>query len=830
MPKSPSPFALAPLALATLLALGTPLAAQAQSAAVAVEVSLPAQPLSQSLLELARQTGTTLVAPPALLAGRTAPALAGRLTAAQALDRLLQGSGLAGRVEGAVLTVRKVPADAAAADYTLREVRVSGRRDGETEGTGSYTTGAITIGKTAQALRELPQSVSVLTRQRLDDQNFTTLGQAAEQATGITVRDGDDRLVEIHARGFLVESIQLDGGAPMSTSSSHYGYASYDLAEYDRMELLRGVAGLLNGTGNPGGAVNLVRKMPTAKPQFNFALSAGRWDSYRSELDASGPLAFDGKLRGRAVVALDKRHHFVDHNSSWSPLFYGVLEADIGPDAVLTLGAREQRVNAHGTSTSLPRYSNGADVGLPRNTGLTTDWSFRNIDSKEVFAKLAWRVADRWTWRVNATRTEQEGYQKGGFANGAVDMTTLRSVWRGTSVATSSRQTLLDTNLSGAFDLFGRTHEVLVGADTQDITSRWRGTAVHPGSGSPLDVFDPERTPWSEPTTGPWTRDYSPVEQRQYGAYGTLRLEVADHTKLIVGARVNRFRYNQVYRTQGAGGDWNVNSITQYAESAKLTPFGGIVHDLGDAWTAYASFAEVYRPQANMKAGPAPGTGLEPMRGSNAELGLKGELLDGKLNTAFAIYRIVQDKRAVRDPNFPAESSAFAGSCCYLTQGKVVSQGFDAEVNGEVARGVQVALGYTYNHNRNKTENAAFSTITPKHLVKLWGTWQLPGAASAWKLGAGATLQSAQYVQGTASSFNAATGQYNGPSTPYSYTQSGYAVWSAMAEYRIDRNLTLTLNLSNLFDRTYYRTMGGSYGGNFYGEPRNAVLTLRGRF
>lgn len=85
-------------------------------------------------------------------------------------------------------------------------------------------------------------------------------------------------------------------------------------------------------------------------------------------------------------------------------------------------------------------------------------------------------------------------------------------------------------------------------------------------------------------------------------------------------------------------------------------------------------------------------------------------------------------------------------------------------------------------------------------------------------------------MTGTASSFNPATGQHNGPSTPYSDTQSGYAVWSAMAEYRIDRNLTLTLNLSNLFDRSYYRTMGGSYSGNFYGEPRNAVLTLRGRF
>ena len=189
----------------------------------------------------------------------------------------------------------------------------------------------------------------------------------------------------------------------------------------------------------------------------------------------------------------------------------------------------------------------------------------------------------------------------------------------------------------------------------------------------------------------------------------------------------------------------------------------------------------------------------------------------------------MQDGRAIRDPNYPSSNSAFAGSCCYLAMGKVVSQGFDAEVNGELARGLNLTAGYTYNDNRNKTENAAFSTITPKHLVKLWGTWQLPQAA-AWKIGGGATLQSAQSVMGTAAGFNAATGQYNGPSVPYSYKQAGYAVWNAMAEYRFDPHWAVTLNVNNLFDKTYYRTLAGSSGGNFYGEPRNVMLTLRGKF
>lgn len=795
---------------------------------------IPAGPLSDVLTRFLGEAGIFVAGSLDIAQGQRSHGLQGTYSPLAGLAAILEGTGVGAILQpnGSYVLARTAEVSSAP-EYSLREVRVTARREGETQSTGSYTSEAITVGKTAQAMREHPQSVSVLTHQRLADQNITTLGQAAEQAVGITVQDGEDRFEKIYSRGFEIDSIQRDGGAPMSTSSSHYGYAAFDMAEYDRVELLRGAAGLLNGTGNPGGAVNLVRKMPTATPQLGLTLSAGRWDNYRTEIDASGPLAFDGKLRGRAVATYENRRYFYDHNKGENSLFYGVLEADIGPNAVLSLGAREQRIRSKGTSANLPRYSNGADIGLPRNTGLTTDWAYLDIDSKEVFAKLAWRVADRWTMRVNASRTEQDGYQKGAFASGAVDPNTGLSLWRGTTTQNFTNQNLLDVNMSGAFDLFGRTHEVLVGADAQDIKSRWRGTPVHGGahpSGQPLDVFHPDRTPWLEPPTGAFNRDYSPNDQKQYGVYGTLRLEIADRTKLIVGARANRFKFDQVFRTLGANGNWNINSATNYSEPTKITPFGGLVYDFDNKWTGYASYAEIYKPQANLKAGPAPGTGLDPMRGSNTEIGVKGELFDGRLNAAFALYRIVQDKRAVRDPNYPSSSSAFAGSCCFIAQGEVISQGIDMEFSGEVARGVNLTAGYTYNDNRDKTEHAVFSTITPKHLVKLWGTWQLPDAAAAWKIGGGASIQSKQYVKGTASSFNPASGQYDGPSVDYDYTQMGYAVWNAMVEYRFDPRWTLTLNVNNLFDKTYYRTLAGTWGGNFYGQPRNVMVTLRGKF
>lgn len=840
VPYRSAPSALVCLALTAAAVMPLAASAQAQPAA-AQDYDIAAGPLGSVLNQIARAGGLTLTTDAQLVTGRQAAAVQGRFSAQEALRRALQGSGLELRSTDAgtyTLAPAKqqdaATAAASAEDYSLREVRVSARRTGDTEGSQSYTSDAITLGKTAQSLREMPQSVSVLTRQRLEDQNITDLGKAAEQAVGLTVRDASFRVPAYYSRGFQIDSLQLDGGAPMDIAM--YGNLVPDMAQYDRVELLRGAAGLLNGTGNPGGAINLVRKMPTRTPQFHYTATAGRWDNYRSEIDASGPLAFDGRLRGRAVVAYEDRKYFQDHRATTKPFFYGVLEADLNPDAVLSLGYREGRFREKGGPDGLPRYSNGADLRLPRHVSLTQDWAYWNGESKELFAKLSWRLADRWTLRVNATEARQQGFQKSAFTYGSVDPITLQGPqWSGSPQQYRDQQRMLDVNLSGAFDLLGRTHEVLVGMDMQDIESRWQGNRGHVNTPA-ADVFNPDAVHWAEPVTDRWMRDYSPDAKKQYGVYGTLRMELADPLKLIVGARANKYKYHQEYRwtlsLQDFSWDnpWSLASATRYTEPVKVTPFAGLVYDFDPQWSAYASYAQIFQPQADKKAGPMPGSRLDPMRGSNMELGLKGELLDGRLNTNLALYRIVQDHRAVADRRFPSESVMYAGSCCYLQQGRVVSQGLDVEVSGQVARGLNLYAGYTYNSNRDATENAAFSTITPKHLLKFWGTWQLPAAASAWKLGGGATVQSRQYASGTASSWNPDQQDWSGPSLPFAYTQPGYAVWNMMAEYRLDPNWTVALNVNNVLDKTYYRTVGSADGGNFYGEPRNWMLTLRGKF
>ena len=804
-------------------------------------------PLADVLTRYLGQAGLLLAGSLELARDRQSPGLNGRYAARDGLDALLRGSGLRARhqADGSYV-LEPVPGEPSTqwsaqpsglpdrSLHSLRAVRVSARRSGETEGSGAYTSDAITVGKTAQSLREMPQSVTVITRQRLDDQALLDLGSVAEQTAGITVRNVSYRLPAFYSRGFQIESLQLDGGAPMEIAM--YGNIVPEMAQYDRVEVLRGAAGLLNGTGNPGGAINLVRKMPTRTPQFSVAASIGRWDSYRAEADVSGPLAFDGKLRGRAVLAYDDRKSFQDHRATRKPFFYGVLEADLGPTAVLSVGYREARFKEKGAPDGLPRYSNGADLRLPRHVSLTQDWAFWDGESTEVFGKLSWRLADRWTLRVNATRARQHGYQKGAFAWGGVDPITLEgSQWYGAPQEYWDRQGMFDLNLSGAFDLLGRTHEVLVGVDTQRIRSRWLGNRGH-GEYPAVDVFDPDSFDWAEPPTDRWMRDYNPDGRKQYGAAPPPRLAVADGLKAIVGARANKYKYHQEYRwtlDRDSGtwdNPWTLAAATRYTESVKVTPFAGLVYDIDERWSVYGSYAQIFQPQADRKAGPMPGSALAPMRGRNLEIGLKGELLERRLNTHLALYRTVQDQRAIIDSRFPSESVLYAGSCCYLQQGKVISQGIDAELSGEIAEGVQLYAGYTYNHNRDRTENAIFSTITPKHLLRFWGNWQLPGAASAWQLGAGASIQSRQYVKGTSLPFDPATGSTGTEEIPFEYSQGGYAIWNAMISYRLSEVWTLTANLNNLTDKHYYRTVSDAGGGNFYGEPRNLIVTLRGRF
>ncbi|MHC6226526.1 TonB-dependent siderophore receptor [Pseudomonas sp. X10] len=811
------------------LALGMGSAAYAENKVL----NIPAQSLDKALFELGQQTGLQILYGPELVSGKQAPAVVGDMEPQQALEQMLRNAGLTYRIENnAVYLINDAPVSDA---LELGTTTIQGQGMGQmTENSGSYTPNKVSAGsKTPTSLRQTPQSVSVITNEVIRDKGMNDLTDAMQATPGVTIQQSNERIFQYYSRGFPIENIQIDGAAPMAlgtTAGSFYSSKVYNLAEFDHVEVLRGASGLFGGTGDPGGIINLVRKRPLDTYQLKVEASAGSWDNYRTQMDVTGPIAFDGKLRGRLVTAYSDRQYFVDERSSQTPTIYGVLEADILPDTRLTFGGRYERVNENGASAGLPRYSNGDDIGLPRHTNLTDSWAFQDGRSQEIFAKLDHDFSDDWKVNLSYTQTQDVGLQKRAFNVGSLNPVTNTGPTRfGTVARYKSDQQLTDMNLAGKFDMLGHEQEFLFGADYQRITSQWTGTGQLDGAFGPIDVFDPDATPWPEPPTRKdYNNTYKPNTQIQYGLYSTLRLHLTDPLHVILGARVQRYKFEQKY-SERVGDTWDVKSDISMREPTKVVPYGGVVYDLSDEWSAYASYSEIYKPQQDKIEGPREsGNSLKAMTGKTYETGIKGELWGGALNTSFAVYYTKRENQAVEDLRYPQEGVQFGGSCCYLAQGEVVSKGFDMEVSGEILPDWSIIGGYTYNNNRNRNSDDVFSSITPKHLFKLWSTYRLPGEYSDFKVGGGVNVQSASYVSGMASIIDS-SGEPIG-SEKYDYRQAGYTVWNAMAEYRLDDNWTLTYNLNNAFDKKYYLTVGSSVVGNWYGEPRNHMLTLRGTF
>lgn len=829
------------LALATASAVGMSLPAQAaqQQKAASQRYDIEAGQLDHVLTRFAEQSGLRLMVVSELVAGQHSDGLKGNYPVQQGLDRLLLRSGLSARVSDDVILIEKAPEQAGALE--LGATTIQGQGMGEmTENSGSYTTGLVSAGsKTPTSLKDTPQSVSVITQQILEDRRIVDLSDAMRLTPGITVKNANYRMPQFIARGFRIDNIQIDGTSPMDIGSgigTFYGNQTYDMAEFDHIEVLKGSAGLFGGTGDPGGIINVVRKRPLDYFQLKFNTSAGSWDNYRTEIDVTGPMAFDGKLRGRVVVANSDRQYFMDNRSTEKPFIYGVLEADVTDTARITVGGRYEETHENGTGDGLPRFSTGRDLKLKRSTWYTPNWAYADVSTRELFAKYDQDLADDWKLNVSFTNSFNKSTTKGAFLSGSPDPITLEgATWGGSYVKTWSEQSLFDTNVSGKFTAFDREHELLIGADAQKVTSRWRGTWGMAGF-YPIDVYNPDSTPLPASSIGnDLTRDYSPNTRKQYGLYSTLRLQLTDPLKLIVGARAQRYKFEQTYKTVNANGAWAVASQTDHREPTKLVPFGGLVYALDDEWSAYASYSEIFKPQAQKLKGPSTsGTPLEPMIGKTYETGIKGELYGGELNLSAALFYTKREKEAIQDPRYPRESVLYGGSCCYLAQSKIISKGIELEASGEITPGWMVMGGYTLNLIDNGATDKFLSTVTPKHLAKLWTVYTLPDRLSDWKVGGGVNVQSASYASGISYRVDGKnpTGNYYDISheTPYDFAQGGYAVWDAMVEYKVDENWTVALNGNNLFDRKYFETLLTSEYGNYYGEPRNVMLTVRGTF
>ncbi|CAM3748184.1 Ferric-pseudobactin 358 receptor [Pseudomonas reidholzensis] len=797
-------------AISYVFLLGAPLFAHAAEPAASAVTSnqrqysldLPASALPRSLTALSIATGQQLLyTNDQVFEHHSAPALRGRYTLPQALDQLLQGTGIVWRRTGpGVLTLESAPrGEALALDATRVDAHGLGAT---TEGTGSYTTGVTsTATRMNLSVRETPQSISVITRQQMDDQHLASVTDVLKQNPGITMsQDGGERF-HIYSRGSEISTYQLDGvNTTQEYLTRNMPSTLLDMALFDRVEIVRGATGLMTGAGEPNGVVNLVRKRPTREFQSYVQAGIGSWDYYRAEADVSGPLIDSGKLRGRMVAAKQTNHSFMDWYKQERDLLYGVLEADLSDTTTLRLGVDYQTYDADGAPGVPLFFSNGAATDFSRSTSSGPRWMYEDLTTKNYSLGLDQELANGWQLKLAANymdvdRDSLSAFYRTGAGVSTLDQATGSAMADLLQVSAHQVQKGLNVTLQGPFELLGQSHEVIAGFDYLDYeNNHFTGTA-----GPANFNFYTWDNRISEPSSYSPLLDYD-VFIRQTGYFLATRLNFTDDLHLILGARGTNYRYDSIQVVLTPGGR---SSPSALHERGEVTPYAGLVYDLTAEQSIYASYTDIFKPQT---ARDRTGKVLDPVVGLNYEMGWKGEFLEGRLNSSAAVYLIKRDNLAERDGLFLVSGST---DNAYRAVSGAKTKGIDLELAGEVLPGWNVHTGYSH----SRTEDASGTRLTPQlplDTFRLWTTYRLPAEWDRLTVGGGVNWNAQQSMK---TSYNTRI------------VQDDYAVASLMARYKLNANLAATLNLENLFDKHYYAGLAGNYG--HYGAPRNATLNLR---
>ncbi|EJP79130.1 TPA: ferric-rhodotorulic acid/ferric-coprogen receptor FhuE [Stenotrophomonas maltophilia] len=707
------------------------------------------------------------------------------------------------RLSVAVLAVLCALAPAAfaetAADPTnLDKVVVKGER---AEGYSVRRTSAGT--RFDLAPREIPQSISIISHQRIEDQNLDDIIDVLANTTGVTSTQSDSERTEFYARGFYIDAYQFDGLPTQMVQNWSYGDSGLDLALYDRVEVVRGATGLLSGAGNPSASVNLIRKhADSAELTGSVSVNVGSWGRTRTTVDVGSALNATGTVRGRVIGSYLDTDGQMDRYNQRKTLGYAVIDADLTPDTQLSVGYDYQQKRANGaTWGGFPMlYSDGSRTGYDESFNASPNWTYWDTTSKRAFATLQHAFSNGWKFKVGATHDETKADDKL-FYPAYNDWTTGASNFdrtNGTGISPSAgfynterKVTGVDGYVDGPFQLFGREHQFMAGLSYNKRDYANYGDYQVGGAGKTWDPFT-SYLHWtgniSEPNWNPLALASRGTITQKAG-YAAARLSLADPLKLIIGARYT---------------DWKSEGENDDREHKVTTPYAGLVYDINDTYSAYASYTEIFQPQT---ARDRNDRYLDPVDGKSYEVGVKGAWFDNRLNASLAVFRIEQDNVAqVTSEPIIGRPGEFASIAARGT----VSRGFEFEVNGELAPGWNATFGAS-RYVAKDINDADINTNLPQTALKLFTSYT-PQSLQELTVGGGANWQNRIYY----------------PVPAYGrIEQSGYALVSAFVRYRISPEFSVQANLNNLLDKKYLSQING-YGA--YGDGRNGSLTFTWSF
>ncbi|MGE8337031.1 TonB-dependent siderophore receptor [Pseudomonas laurylsulfatiphila] len=798
---------LRPSLLAVAVALCTPLASSqlvaAEQASSVRAYNLPAAPLATTLNQIASQAGLALSLNPSLAAGKTSAPVNGQFDAAGALREALRGTGLQLEQSSAgTYSLVAVPEGVMA----LPATSVIGVEDAESawgpvQGYLAKRTAAGT--KTDTALVEAPRSISVVTREQMDDRNAHTLDAAVRYLPGITASSygSDTRADWLRVRGF--EPTQFLDGLPLPKGV--YANPKQETWNLDRLALLRGPASSVYGQTPPGGLLDMVSRRPSAEASSEIQLQYGSDNHRQINFASTGKIDDEGRfLYGVSGVVRDggtQIDHIDDKRYNIAPS----LTWNIDEDTRFTLltqftrddtGVTSQFYPIQGTKIDMPfgKISHHKNLGDP-------DYDFYDRTYYALGYAFEHRLNDVWQFRQNLRYTKSDlSFQtvtvNSYFPSIGFVVDDEGNTGRGTTnVDEDISQFAVDNNFQADFATGDINHTLLIGLDHQRSNTNY--TSIFGGAPA-INVNNPVYgLPITRPPRSSAFYDY---DQKTYqtGLYAQDQMAL-DQWRLTLGGREDWVHTGTKF--------FNKGDATNTQRDKNFSGNAAISYVFDSGFVPYLSYAESFQPASNAVASPT--DSFKPTEGKQWELGIKYQPPGSNTLLTAAVYDLTQKNVSVTNN---------VGNVTVTSQtGEVRVKGLELEAVSDVTENLKVTAAYTL--AKSEVQDGAFKgnrlQLMPNQQASVWGdyTWH-NGVLDGFGIGAGA-----RYTGNT----------YGDEANTWLGKAGAYTVFDAAVHYdlgRLDNSLkgaSLAVNATNLFDKDYISTCDSFYC--YYGDQRSVVAS-----
>lgn len=673
---------------------------------------------------------------------------------------------------------------ASMAAVEISGVTVTGRRD-------AYDAKQIsTATKTDTPLRDVPQSVTVITQELMSDQAMQSMADVVRYVPGVTMGQGEGHRDAPTIRGnsstadFFVDGVRDD--------VQYYR----DIYNAQRVEFLKGPNAMIFGRGGGGGVINRVTKQAGWDPRREVKLEVGSHDHKRFTADLNQPLS--AQLAGRLNVLYEDSESFRDHVSLER---WGIAPTlTYLPDDRLALRvAYEHFEDDRVVDRGIPSFQ-GRPSRAPVETFFgapTLSYATARVDA--LSAAVEYEIGEDLTVRSNLVYASYDKFYQN-VLPGAVNAAGTQVTITGYSSPTERENLFNQTDLVWKTQTGSIKHTLLVGAEfgVQE-TDNFRNTAYFNGTATSILV------PFASPTilNGDIAFRQSATDADNHvtakvgAVYLQDQIELTPQFQVILGLRYDSFDLDFENHRNG-------DRLSRTDDL--VSPRAGVVYKPIEAVSIYASYSKSFLPSSGDQFSSLTATSktLEPEEFENYEVGLKWEIRPDLILTA-AAYQLDRDNTTARDPN---------NSALTVQTGSQRTKGLELGVSGRINEVWEVVGGFAWQDAEITSATTAANpgqkvALTPRHTLSLWNKFQV---AQDWALGLGLIHQDKMFA-----------------AIDNAVILPGFTRVDAAVFYDVTDSLKLQVNVENLLDEAYYPT---SHGNNniMPGAPRTVRASLAARF